>query len=216
MSPADVPIYDKLLDRYGEEFCRRAGYFDETKPPGVAYSELFNLPSKGYVVQASGAFHPFHEGHLESIFNAVAHARTHTPQAVIDVVIHVDHAEYRSSKGHCSLRRFMEGLKLLDGVGHDTRTHVVMEDNMPNGCSRNFTRLYDELRQRDNQVWFVCGGDRANYALAFRDEGHCIVSGRDSHPMYDKYHYLSLIDYGPIRFIPGDHPASSTAERGAA
>ena len=208
-----LPTYDhwyqKLADRYGEEFCRIAGYFDETKSFTQSYVDVFDLPKNRDVIQFSGAFYPFHEGHLEMVENAVNHTRN-----LLDwgnkpfVVIHADHSEYRQSKGNYSEEKFLESFEIMNTLGIDWM--LVKEDLMPDGCSRNFTRLYEELWKRNYTVAFLCGGDRANFALTFIDDGYCIVSGRDESEMYKKYDYLCD---GRIQFIEGNHPASSTAIR---
>lgn len=207
--------YAKLKDRYGEEYCRLAGYFDETKPYRPdSYACLF-LPERREVIQFSGAFYPFHDGHGASLEAAVRHVRARGIDPF--VVIHVDHAEYRKAKAKWACQDFRMGT--LDVVHRVARRmalperdiFVLFEDDLPESCSRNFSRLYMELARINHRVWFLSGGDRANYALTFRDEGRCIISGRDTSPMYQKYRYLA--DDERIVFLDGNHPLSSTIVR---
>lgn len=209
MACAD-PWYAQIIDRYGLEYAKIAGYFEEDKPFSTTYAEHFNLPQDEVVVQFSGAFHPFHQGHLDSVLTAILtlqqwYRRLHT-------VIHVDHISYRGSKGECPDWRCDEGLGLVARL--PGKVTIVREDDMPDGCSRNFTRLYGELCSRNQgKVYCVSGGDRANYALTFRDKGRCLISGRDGHPNYEKYRFLDKNDKDTTMFLPGTHPASSTQIR---
>lgn len=211
--------YAELAELYGEEFCYKAGYFDETKPFQGSYYKQFNapcdLPVDTHVIQFSGAFHPFHEGHLSIVKQAIKYVRSTCRWPA--VVIHVDHSEYRHSKGSYDEAKFRESFMILNDLGCDV--HIVYEDHMPNGASRNFTRLYGELSAHNRSVWFLSGGDRANYAASFLVNGRCIIAGRSDSEMYRKYRHLahSTVDNDPrIVFIPGNHPASSTAIRNAA
>ena len=201
------PWYAKMEDLYGEEYCRRAGYFEETKPFEGRYYDVFDLPkgrgSMRPVILFSGAFHPFHAGHLEALKKAAGSIVGNLANVL--AVIHIDHVEYRSSKGEWSQDVAAAAYAMASGHGFDVA--IVSEDQMPNGCSRNFTRLYTELAQNNADVIFLAGGDRANYALTFRDQGQCIVAGRMSSPLYNRWKHLAN---DCIAFLPGDHPASST------
>jgi nicotinic acid mononucleotide adenylyltransferase len=229
------PWYKTLYKRYGMEYCDRAGYFEETKPwdDSVRYADHNVLPSDDYywVFQFSGAFHPFHEGHLSVIMGALD-AQAEIENAVVDgrfesfvaggtvaIVIHVDHSEYRNSKGEYPEEKVVDALRLIKEAkwrGHSLNVFPVFEDAMPNGCSRNFTRLYAELRKNrpSYKTIFVSGGDRANYALAFRDSGACTIVGRENSEMYKLYSYLPWCSRH-INFVGGDNPMSSTAIRKA-
>jgi hypothetical protein len=205
MALAD-PWYELLATRYGEEYCKIAGYFEETKPFSAQYATVFDLPKNIDVIQFSGAFHPFHEGHLSIVEQAIQYLRYG-----VFVVIHADHHEYRNTKGTYDEEKFLESFNIMDRLDCDWL--LITEDKMPNGCSRNFTRLYTELEEM-NSVWFLSGGDRASYSLTFRDAGRCIIAGRDTSPMYQKYQFLSNTGGNKnITFLPGNHGASSTAIR---
>ena len=204
--------YQKLADRYGEEFCRIAGYFDETKPFTVPYGEVFDLPRGKIVYQFSGAFYPFHEGHLDTITNAILFTHQRFDSDLIFIVIHADHSEYRHSKGTYDEEKFIRSFDIMDKL-FKGRWMLVLEDKMPDGCSRNFTRLYNELFNQNYAVTFVSGGDRANFCLTFLDEGRCIISGRDQAAMYQKYRYLHDFVRNRILFAEGNNPQSSTAIR---
>jgi nicotinic acid mononucleotide adenylyltransferase len=199
----DEPWYAALAERYGEAYCRTAGYFDEARPFTTPYREVFNLPAGRTVVQFSGAFHPFHEGHLDAVQSALG-----VLGSEVQVVVHVDHHEYRASKGDCDEERFRTGLNLLERLSQPVL--VIEEDRMPDGCSRNFTRLYAELSE-GNTAWFLSGGDRANYALTFKDLGRCIIAGRETAAPWREFRRLH--DGERLIFVGGDHPASSTALR---
>lgn len=212
------PWYAKMAELYGEEYCRIAGYFDEdeTRPFEGSYRRKYPNLNKlvGDVVLYSGAFHPFHEGHLSVIRAAQDVIRKYQDDRdeyeLINFVIHVDHSEYRNSKGAYDDRKVIQSLH--DHLIGQCIFSIVYEDQMPNGASRNFTRLYQQLQGPERRVWFLSGGDRANYALTFRDQGRCIIAGRDQHPTFQKWRWV-LPDDRRIFFVEGNHPASSTAIR---
>ena len=199
----EEPWYAEMAERYGEDHCRAAGYFDETRPFTTPYKAFFDLPTGRTVLQFSGAFHPFHEGHLDAIGSAIG-----ALGADVVVVVHVDHQEYRDSKGFCDEGRLRAGLHLLERLPNPVV--IIQEDRLPEGCSRNFTRLYAELSEGAT-VWFLAGGDRANYALTFRDKGRCIIAGRETAAAWQDRR--DLHDGERLIFLGGDHPASSTSLR---
>ncbi|MGS0897171.1 hypothetical protein ACVBGC_32245 [Burkholderia stagnalis] len=221
----DEPWYADLARRHGESFAREAGYFDEARPFNVRYGHRFDLsafaakPHAGQgcdVVQFSGAFYPFHAGHVGVVLAALGalKARQVAENSIRPVrfVIHADHLDYRRSKGRYDESLFLDAFaRGLDGKVDWT---LILEDAMENGCSRNFTRLYAELLDVNPSTWFLAGGDRANFALAFRERGRCIVAGRSSDPMHAKYRRLH--DGARIVFLDGDDAFSSTAIRNAA
>lgn len=212
-----VPFYSYLEQVYGKDFCTKAGYFHETKEwdNNVKYFDHANLPDGKTVIQFSGAFYPLHEGHIEIIQKAYQKVKS-LKHKKICVVLHVDHREYRESKGEYSESLFASALveqltKLIHNNGKPIDVRVVMEDHLPNGCSRNFTRLYNELALYNDNVYFLAGGDRANYALTFIDRGKCIVVGRETSENFQKYRFLS--NKPDIHFIGGVNPMSSSAIR---
>lgn len=174
------PWYQNLDQKYGHAFCIEAGYFPEDKPFDFVYAEHFYLPQNTNVLQFSGAFYPFHDGHWANIVQAIEHIAPSAPSGV--VVIHADHNSYRHSKGFFDPDIVAQSLDMsIRSLPKNWTCVVVDENKVPNNCSRNFTRLYGELSQT-NRVVFVCGGDRANFALTFIDQGECVVVGRSDHP----------------------------------
>jgi cytidyltransferase-like protein len=202
----DEPWYNKLSKVYGYNYAIEAGYFTETKPWNILepYSKYFELPIDKPIIQFSGAFYPFHEGHLSVIKSS--HEYYNDPNTI--VIIHADHAEYRNSKGYYDYSSYINSFCLLEQL--NIKYQIISEDKMPDSCSRNFTRLYQELYERNPRTSFCCGADRANYSLAFRDTGRCIVAGRDKDPLYSRYKYL---EKSGIKFIPGYNTTSSTQIR---
>lgn len=215
----DEPWYEKLEAKYGFEFCLDAGYFQEFNTwPNVEYNDNhYFLPKNTTVIQYSGAFYPIHEGHLSIIKQAIDEIIERTGVTEGCVVLHVDHLLYRASKGFYSEDYFYRAFGILDKLfSEDKFTYkgftfeIMYEDHMPKGCSRNFTRLYSELTERGNDVYFLCGGDRANYVQTFIDEGKCIVSGRSSSENFNKYKKYASDRHW---FIEGDNTMSSTTLR---
>jgi hypothetical protein len=214
------PWYQKLEAKYGFDFCARAGYFQEFNSwPNVTYNtQHIFLPTNSTVIQYSGAFYPMHEGHLSIIKQAIDAVVDRTGAKKGCVVIHVDHLGYRATKGSYSEDMFMKAFSILDQLFTEENDfsyrgfdfELVYEDDMPKGCSRNFTRLYSELVSRGNNTYFLCGGDRANYVLSFIDEGKCIVAGRSSSPLFTEYKKYESDRHW---FIEGNNSMSSTQQR---
>jgi hypothetical protein len=208
----DEPWYQELERKYGYEFCATAGYFMEFKPWAHSYRKHFKLDELepvDAVIQYSGAFHPIHYGHVECFHNAINQVVVWTNAQSGYVFLHIDHSDYRDSKGYCSDEVFKE--RIADVVENfeykNFKIIPIFDDAMPDNCSRNFTRLYTELSKVFRHVYFVCGGDRANYALTFMDKGKVIVSGRQSSPTYESYKHLMN---DRIWFIGGNNSSSST------
>ena len=194
------PWYHEIQKLFGFEFAIKAGYFKEDKDFNFNYYDNFELPNNKIVIQMSGAFHPFHKGHFEiamSAYNKLI-ADGYLSKDIV-LVIHEDHDTYKKSKGDYNKSNDYSLIK-----NHIT-TFVVTESSIDNNCSRNFTRLYSELLINNKKVYFLCGGDRANFSLSFLHKGNCIVSGRDDSENYNKYKNLK-----GIIFIDGNNPISSS------
>lgn len=211
------PWYKELEEHLGADFCFEAGFFQEEKPWDHSYEGcLFFLPWHSTVIQYSGAFHPFHDGHMACAKAAIDAFYERTGEAIGDkdryLVLHVDHSSYRNSKGHYPDEKFKQAIReVTDEVWYKGFNFVsVFEDVLHDNCSRNFTRLYSTLLNRNNDVYFLSGGDRANYALSFINKGKCIIAGRDNHPNFEKY---KALENDRLWFLAGNHPASSTQIR---
>jgi nicotinic acid mononucleotide adenylyltransferase len=209
--------YRELEEYHGHDFCIEAGYFKENQPWGDCHYRHVNfllafLPHDEPIIQYSGAFHPIHDGHVSCIKLAIDAIVERTNATHGTVVLHVDHGEYRQSKGYFPADLWYsliaDFINLFEYKGF--RATVVFEDNMMFGCSRNFTRLYSELLSLGNDVYFLSGGDRANYALTFVHKGKCIIAGRSLSENFQKYRSL---ESDRIWFLEGNNPASSTEIR---
>ena len=207
------PWYANLAEKYGQDFAYQAGYFEETRPFLGSYFETFPelQNAQGCVLVFSGAFFPFHEGHRSVVDGAIATriALGHPAESIF-VVIHMDHSEYRHSKGSYDEQRAVESIsEHMDGLNWI----LIQEDKMPMGCSRNFTRLYSEIAHHNpGTTTFISGGDRANFALAFLDKGNVVIVGRDTSEMFQKHTYLTGI-FPRIMFRGGNLPLSSSEIR---
>lgn len=202
--------YQVLQQKYGDDFCIEAGYFPEDKPFDFAYADYFDLPKNTTVLQFSGAFYPFHDGHWANIVQAIEHISTSVPSGVI--IIHADHNSYRHSKGFVKPDIVAQSLDMTTRALPSNWTCLVVDENaVPNNCSRNFTRLYSELLQ-NNRVVFVCGGDRANFALTFVDHGECLVVGRSEHKRVEEIQ-TQVSSNSRIKFLQRTDDFSSTAIR---
>lgn len=205
------PWFQSIEAKYGYDFCLQAGYFQEPHVWNESYAKTFSLPEGKTVIQYSGAFYPFHEGHLETVIKAIDAISKHGTEGI--VIIHVDHQQYRTSKGKFNEKSFTAAFGLLLGrfPYRGFSFTLVFEDAMENGCSRNFTRLYKELIDLNNDAYLLCGGDRANFSLAFIDKGKCIVAGRSQSDSYKRY--KPLMESDRHIFIEGDNDMSSTKIR---
>ncbi len=204
--------YLRIAEQYGLDVAVEAGYFQETKSWQQGYAEIFGKnfltvsESISDIIQFSGAFFPFHEGHRDILQSAISNLNTD-----ICIFIHVDHRDYRNSKGHIEEEIYSNAFKITNTLDSKYQLEIkfVFEDSMPNGCSRNFTRLYQELIScnKKRKVWFLAGGDRAQFALTFKDKGRCLIIGRDQHSNFSKYKYLKN---ERIIFLPGNNLISSS------
>ncbi len=205
------PWYKSLANEYGESFAVEAGYFPETMPWTNSYSEQFDLISKTsfQIIQFSGAFFPFHGGHRDCIQSAIDFLKS-----PVLLFLHIDHKEYRHSKGTFDEARFQDSFQLTETFSSlfPVETRLIFEDKMPNSCSRNFTRLYQEIMTLNlhSAIWFLAGGDRASYSLSFKDQGRCIISGRSAHASFFKY---AKNQSERIVFLPGSNAISSSQIR---
>lgn len=209
------PWYEVLERKYGYEFAVEAGYFCEEKTWTTSYLEVFGeeflkkSKDSQTLIQFSGAFWPFHDGHVEILQKAINYLNTD-----LLVFVHVDHMEYRNSKGRYDENKALKAFHLLQDIQSEKTVEIryLFEDKMPDSCSRNFTRLYQELRNVNPQttVWFLAGGDRASFCLSFKDKGQCLIIGRDQSPSFKKF-----IDQQNSRivFIQGNSGHSSTEIR---
>lgn len=180
------PWYVGLAEKYGASFAELAGYFEEDLPYTTQYSDFYDLPQNTTVVQFSGAFYPFHEGHWKNIEDAVNVLSKDTSNGI--AIIHADHNSYRASKGSVCEKMVNDSLhQNRSPLPNGWSVLVVDENDIPNNCSRNFTRLYEELESLGNRVVFICGGDRANFALTFVESGECLVVGRSDHPNFEEF-----------------------------
>lgn len=216
----DEPWYEKLEAKYGFEFTVDAGYFQEYNTWTTTYAQTYYpFPKNTTVIQFSGAFYPIHEGHLSIIKQAIDTVIERTGATKGVFIVHADHLGYRESKGSYSedeyMKAFAETLTQLflekdefSYRGFDV--DMIYEDKMPRGCSRNFTRLYSELLSHGNDVYFLCGGDRANYVLSFIDEGKCIVAGRSDSRIFNEFKKYESDRHW---FIEGNNDMSSTKIR---
>lgn len=209
------PWYEVLEKKYGYEFIVQAGYFCEEKAWTKSYIEVFgeNFLKKSKesqtLIQFSGAFWPFHHGHADVIQKAINYLNTD-----LLIFIHVDHIDYRRAKGHYDENKANKAFSILQKLHSEKTVEIryLFEDKMPNSCSRNFTRLYQELSNVNPQtpIWFVAGGDRASFCLSFKDMGQCLIIGRDQSPFFKKF-----IEHKNSRlvFIHGNCGHSSTKIR---
>lgn len=202
--------YQNLFNNgYSEKFIIDAGYFPEDLPYNKHYNML-EFPYQKTVIQFSGAFFPFHEGHLNNIKSAIDHIGKEDGI----VVIHVDHNSYRSMKGKYCFEKANDSFFILDDLfPYKGWTYQLIDENkFKNNCSRNFTRIYKILTDLENDVYFLCGGDRANFSLTFIDDGKCIVSGRSIDAQSFKEEY-DLYGIDRISFLDRDDGISSSAIR---
>ena len=63
------------------------------------------------------------------------------------------------------------------------------------------------------EVLYVCGGDNARFALAFAEEGGCVVVGRPGASQHFDRWRSALADNPRVLWADGDHPGASRAVR---
>lgn len=221
--------YRNLHEKYGSNYIVEAGYFEKPHPSigsaeiektlGFRYTpfSFLDLSQKNpAVLLMTGAFAPFHQGHLESLI-AAKKALEKNGYSVAGAYLAPDHQEYidrkfENGKNYPITRRIAkieELIKDYSWIATDPWNAVFT------GSSLNFTTVQERLSRYlhaqlkiEIPVFFVCGSDNARFSLTYRDSGHCVVLLRPGYEAeFSKYQAMFsennriIFDDSPITSI---------------
>jgi nicotinic acid mononucleotide adenylyltransferase len=168
------------------------------------------------VVVFCGCFGPFHEGHMHVIERAMA-VLWESGYWRVKCLISPDHDEYMGTKSKDfpidkRIQIIQDRIKDNSNYAVDPWAGIFCKGAV------NFTdvvfRTEEYIKRhlgKEIPVFFVCGGDNARFALAFKERGNCIIVGR---PNYENK-YNHLVDNKRIFYVDGYDSSSSTEKRKA-
>lgn len=228
------PYLRPVCERHGEAAAIDAGFFwdddEEDAPlddvdrlctpfPKLA-TRLLEGDRRPVVLLSTGAFCPVHDGHLEMMNRA----RTAAERAGFDVLggyLSSGHDRYIELKcGPAAIPAYQRMRGCAEAVRGSDWLSVDPWEALHRRVSVNYTdvaaRLRAYLRRHVDpriEVLYVCGGDNARFALAFTEEGGCVVVGRPTGEAETAKWRARLDGHPRILWSDGDHPAASRALR---
>lgn len=225
------PYLGPLVAKHGDAYATSAGFFFDEDPADAALDDVdwlcTPLPraptaqvKRPVVLLSTGGFCPVHPGHLAMMERARAAAVT----AGFDVLagyLSPGHDSYVELKCGPAAIPASERLRLCAMAAAESGWLLVDPwEAQHRRVSVNYTdvtaRLRAYLREHvhpELDVLYVCGGDNARFALAFVEDGGCIVVGRPGAEAENASWHAKLADEGRITWCDGDHPAASRAIR---
>jgi nicotinic acid mononucleotide adenylyltransferase len=220
------PYLGPLCERRGEAAVWAAGFFldeaTEHEPlddTDWLCTPLPKRPASGarpVVLLSTGGFCPVHPGHLEMMERA-RQAAERAGFGVMGGYLSPGHDAYLRMK--CGDQAIPIGERLLQCVRATADSEWLSVDPweaMHRRVAVNYTdvvaRLEAYLRRHVDptvEVIYVCGGDNARFASAFRDKGRCIVVGRPgAEPEFERWR--AELDAAPhLQFVEGGRTFSS-------
>jgi len=224
------PYLSELCRKHGEEAVFAAGFFMDEDPDDAPLDDVDwlctprpKLPISGArpaVLLSTGGFFPVHSGHLEMMERARSAARTAGFEVVAGYLSPGHDAYLRMKCGPDTPSPQQRLSQCAAAVQGSDWLSVDPWEALHRRVAVNFTdvtaRLQAYLRRHVDariEVLFVCGGDNARFASAFRERGHCIVVGRPgAEQELARWHSL-LVDEPRLLWVAGDNPAASRTIR---
>ena len=237
-------IYNDLYQKYGLDFIIDAGYYDNglnIKLKGDINTINLNEAVKRYdktkknaIVYITGSFAPIHDGHIETVIKA-CETLSNKGYNVIQAIISPDHDKYVvDNKIH---RNDLNINKRISLIQEKINNHRLKDDKYPLSCDIwnglmnsvpiNFTELTEMLMETikdiqkykdyfNPELFFVCGGDNANFAKAFTLNHGCVIVDRPNHEIKSKKVYNEVLKLNPnakVFYAKGNNHLSSTEIR---
>lgn len=192
------PYYSGVFERGGEAALTEAGYFDTTAESADDINYMLNIPCTPLdkvilglqmefnpcVLVMPGSFCPPHQGHIEAMNAAKAEVEK-AGYKVIGGYLSPGHDEYISAKNGQGAIPAHHRIKLCNDITRNTWIDTCPWEGLFAKVAVNFTDVVERLRLyikrhtgTDVPVFFVTGGDKANYCMAFEHQGHCVVVNR--------------------------------------
>lgn len=188
--------YSELHRKFGLAYIAKAGFFEDTDTVDrqvlnsldilctpVAF--LKRSAAKPAILLSTGSYCPIHFGHVEMMISA----RKAVEAAGYNVVggyFSPSHDEYVKAKtGGGWIPDFARLKKIRDAISHHPWMQIDPWEAVFNKVAINFTDVIDRLKAYvlrhtgiDADIFYVCGGDNAKFALTFALKGHCVVVSR--------------------------------------
>lgn len=207
------PFFNSLYEKEGIDSVMEAGYFDSgiTSPDDVDH--MLNIPctplnkavdnlkgaKKPCVMIMPGSFCPPHDGHIE-VMNVAKEALERRGFDVIAGYMSPGSDSYITEKNGDGAIPVHHRIKLCDELTRDTWIDTCPWEGLFNKYGILFTEVVYRMELylkkhlgKDIPVYFVTGGDKANYAKAFKYRGNCVVVNRPlnneklKHPLFLHY-----------------------------
>ncbi len=227
------PYLARLAERHGEEAVWASGFFLDEDEDDASLDDVdwrcTPLPrSRGAggerpaVLLSTGAFCPVHAGHIAMMESA----RTAAEGAGFDILggyLSPGHDAYIRLKCGRAAIPAPERLRLCGDAARESGwLSVDPWEALHRRVAVNFTdvaaRLRAYLRAHLDprvEVLYVCGGDNARFALAFLEEGGCVVVGRRGSSLEYSSWRARLSAHPRILWGEGEHPGASRLLRSA-
>ena len=223
------PYLRALAHARGEPAVWESGFFIEDAPGSLPDDDGEDLDllctprpkreitgDRPVVLLSTGGFCPPHAGHL-AMMECARVAASHAGYDVIGGYLSPGHDAYITMKCGAAAMPASERLRLCaEAVTGSDWLSVDPWESLHQRLAVNFTavaaRLRAYLRAHVDprvEVLYVCGGDNARFALAFAEEGGCVVVGRPGNGAVMNHWRARLADNARVLWIDGDHPAAS-------
>ncbi len=229
------PFYSKLYIQYGFEYIIDGGYFDDSMEEDSNIDYLLNIPTtpilkwkdkidknkKQAILLTSGSFCPIHKGHFDMMEKSKI-ALNNIGIEVLCGYISPSHDEYINSKNKEQAINVFDRIDIIQKEINLNYDWLCIEpwEGIFNSKAINFTEVTYRLKEYikhhtgvEIPVYFVFGGDNANFAKSFKIDGNCVVVNR---PNYETKYNQILIEFKDntnVIFTHSDNDLSSTKVR---
>jgi nicotinic acid mononucleotide adenylyltransferase len=230
------PYYSKLYEKYGEEHIIDAGFFEDTASEDIDINASLDIECTPYhflkkrliesdnpcVILSTGSFSPVHNGHVEMMVKA-KECLEKNGWDVVGGYLAPDHDEYIHHKLGDEAIPFHYRMKAaLDAISDEDWLTIDPWAGVFHTNAVNFTDIIVRLERylerylgKHIPVFFVFGGDNANFVQTFELEGHCVVVSRPGYEEDVKFYLegLKLDDSDRIYWATNNNGLSSTNVR---
>lgn len=215
--------YYPIYKEFGQEMVEKAGFIYDSyeKPENFENSNNIictHLPKidkdNSVVLLTSGAFCPFHNGHLDMMIRA-KNALEKIGKNVVAGYISPSHDEYVFNKV-ASGYHINKRIKIIENkIKNYDWLFVDPWEGVFTKYALNFTDVIERLKKyilfytgKDIPIYFVCGSDNARFALTFINKGHCVVVNRPGYE--DDVEIKNMVKTDRVLWTHGNSDESST------